>query len=117
MPKILANRESHPKLPIVPAHLIRRAKMHTQKDKFNAIVDMPEVTCREDHWGGMTIHVDRFAAGFDPTPFFRGLPDDRCQCPHWGYVIRGRMRVLYPGREEVIGAGEVYYMEPGHLVE
>jgi hypothetical protein len=25
----------------------------------------------------------------DESPF-AGLPDDRCQCPHWGYLIKAR---------------------------
>ena len=25
----------------------------------------------------------------------RGLPDDRCQCPHWGVVTSGSMSVHY----------------------
>ena len=27
----------------------------------------------------------------DPAPIFRGLPDNRCQFPRWGYVVRGRV--------------------------
>jgi hypothetical protein len=50
----------------------------------------------------------------DTAPLFKGLPDDRCQCPHWGYVLKGRVRVRYPDREEVIEAGDAYYLEPSH---
>ena len=32
-----------------------------------------------------------FREDIDHTPLLRGLPDDRCQCPHWGYVINGRL--------------------------
>ena len=53
----------------------------------------------------------------DPSPF-AGLPDDRCQCPHLGYVICGSFRVDYPdGREEIVRAGEAYNLEPGHFVQ
>jgi hypothetical protein len=31
----------------------------------------------------------------DATPFMKGLPDDRCQCPHWGYVFKGKMTARY----------------------
>jgi hypothetical protein len=48
-------------------------------------------------------------------PLFKGLPDDRCQCPHWGYVLKGRMRIRYPDHDEIIEAGDAYYMVPGHL--
>jgi hypothetical protein len=35
--------------------------------------------------------------------------------PHWGYVIRGALRVEYPDHEELISAGDAYYVAPGHL--
>jgi quercetin dioxygenase-like cupin family protein len=38
-----------------------------------------------------------------------------CQASHWGYVLKGRMRVRFKDREEVFEAGEVYYIEPGHV--
>ena len=46
---------------------------------------------------------------------FRGLPDDRCPCPHWGVVISGRLEVRYADRTETYTAGDAYYMPPGHL--
>ena len=45
---------------------------------------------------------------------FEGLPNDKCQCPRWGYVIKGQMRVRYEEGEEVVSAGEAYYLPPGH---
>ncbi len=65
-------------------------------------------------WGAMNVALETFPAGTDTEPIFKGLPDDRCQSPHWGYVLRGRVRVRYPNREEVIVAGDAFYMEPGH---
>jgi quercetin dioxygenase-like cupin family protein len=43
-----------------------------------------------------------------------GLPDDRCQCAHWGVVLRGQLTYRYADGEEVIRAGEAYYCPPGH---
>ncbi|MEU6239439.1 hypothetical protein ABZ885_41580, partial [Kitasatospora sp. NPDC047058] len=37
-----------------------------------------------------------------------------CQCPHWGYVIAGRMRYLFRDHEEVYEAGDAFYQPPGH---
>jgi hypothetical protein len=64
---------------------------------------------------GENVALETFPGGTDTAPIFQGLPDDRCQCPHWGYVLKGRMRIRYPDREEVIEAGDAYYIEPGHL--
>ncbi len=50
----------------------------------------------------------------DPTPLFQGLPDDRCQCPHWGYVIKGKITFRFADREETYEAGDAYYAQPGH---
>ena len=73
------------------------------------------VVSRLAEWGEMNVALETLPGGTDTAPLFKGLPDDRCQCPHWGYVLKGRMRIRYPDREEVIEAGDAYYMEPGHL--
>ena len=51
----------------------------------------------------------------DPAELFRGLPDDRCQCPHWGVVTAGRIIFRYADRDEVFEAGDAYFGAPGHL--
>ena len=65
--------------------------------------------------------VDGYLVGFesydeynDAAELFRGLPDDRCQSRHWGYVIKGRVAFRYADREELIEAGEAYYAPSGH---
>ncbi|MEI6310086.1 MAG: cupin domain-containing protein [bacterium] len=76
---------------------------------------MPEGTFRETQWGGMNIQIGDITARMDPGPLFKGLPGDRCQCPHWGYVLKGTLRYHFADREEVYKAGDVYYAAPGHL--
>ena len=52
----------------------------------------------------------------DPmAPMFGGLPEGRCQCPHWGYVTKGRQTWKFGDREEVFEAGDAFYVEPGHV--
>jgi hypothetical protein len=63
----------------------------------------------------MNVAWEGWSAGMDATPMFKGLPDDRCQCPHWGYLIKGRMRIKYRDREEVVHASEAHYLPPGHI--
>jgi hypothetical protein len=63
----------------------------------------------------MNVSWNNYPAGADATPLFQGLPDNLCQCPHWGYLIKGRMRIRYRDHEEVINSGEVYYTPPGHI--
>ncbi len=66
--------------------------------------------------GAMTISFERLKAGFSTEPLAVGLPGDSCQCPHWGVVLSGRIRVLGSGGGEVVEAGSAYYLPPGHNV-
>jgi hypothetical protein len=66
-------------------------------------------------WGRMIASFDRWEAGFDGRALFAGMPGGLCPVPHWGCVLRGKVRIRYPDREEVIGAGEAFYLEPGHI--
>ena len=77
--------------------------------------EVPEGTLRFVDWGGMTIETGKSTAQIDPGPMFKGLPDDRCQCPHWGYVLKGNLRYRFADHDETYGAGEIYYAAPGHL--
>lgn len=66
---------------------------------------------------GMSCAFMQFPAGTDFCPLLEGLPNDHCQCPHWGYLIEGRIRVTYEdGSEEVVEAGEIYSWRAGHTV-
>ncbi len=76
--------------------------------------DMPQGTIRSAEWGAMNVEMGICRADIDPAPFFAGLQEDRCQCPHWGYVIKGQMRLRYADREEIYRAGDAYYAPPGH---
>ena len=75
---------------------------------------MPEGKTGQAEWGEMVVEVGRVKQTVDPGPLFKGLPDDRCQCPHWGHVLKGRLRHRYADHEEVYSAGDVYYAAPGH---
>ena len=63
---------------------------------------------------GYTVNFVTFHQDIDATPLLKGLPDDRCQCPHWGYVIKGRLTFRFPDRDEVFEAGDAFYTPPGH---
>lgn len=72
-------------------------------------------TIRSVDWGGMRLAVVSVPAGTDFGPLLKGLPGDLCPCPHWGYVMSGRLRVEHgDGRAEMVRAGDVCYLPPGH---
>jgi hypothetical protein len=70
---------------------------------------------RYEDLDGYTVGFETYTADDDPAPLFAGLPDDACQCPHWGVVLEGKLVYRYTdGTEDVIAAGEAYYARPGH---
>jgi hypothetical protein len=73
------------------------------------------VTDRADQLDGYKVNFVEFLQDIDATPLLKGLPDDRCQCPHWGYVLKGKMTFRYADRDEVYVAGEAFYTPPGHI--
>ncbi|MCP8323264.1 MAG: hypothetical protein L6N96_03705 [Candidatus Methylarchaceae archaeon HK02M2] len=88
--------------------------MRGSKADVPKTLESSEVVIQEATWGDMHVGFETFKKRFDVTPLMRGLPNDRCQCPHWGYVIKGLMRVRYADREETVKAGDAYYIAPGH---
>lgn len=63
---------------------------------------------------GYTVDFVSIREDHSLAPLLKGLPDDLCQCPHWGYMLSGRMTVHFKDREEVYEAGDAFYMPPGH---
>lgn len=63
---------------------------------------------------GYTVGFERYTADADLGPLFRGLPDDSCQSPHWGYVLAGKVTFRRASGEETFEAGDAYYVGPGH---
>lgn len=90
-----------------------KLKTHISKEDFpkGNVINMV------NGWGGMTVAINEFKAGTDFTPLLKGLKDDLCQVPHWGYLEKGKVRVIDSKKQtEIISAGEVFYMPPGHTM-
>ena len=81
----------------------------TQGGEFGPVLD------RSDQLESYTVNFTSFREDIDATPLMRGLPDDRCQCTHWGYVVNGKLTFRYADREEVFEAGDAFYTPPGHV--
>ncbi len=75
---------------------------------------VPGYSSRFADWGGITVAFEKAHAGQDASSMVKGLPDDRCQAPHWGFLFSGRMVVDYGDREETVEGGQAYYIAPGH---
>ncbi|GCE02390.1 cupin domain-containing protein [Embleya hyalina] len=78
-------------------------------------LDEPVIEGRYAELDGYTVGFETHKADVDPAALFAGLPDDRCQSPHWGVVLTGKVVFRYPDHDEVYRAGDAYYGAPGHL--
>jgi hypothetical protein len=92
--------------------------MHASKADLPAMV-IGEYEGRTIDWGDFRVAFETMPESFPPDESpFAGLPDDRCQCPHWGYLIKGSFRVSYRGEpDEIVRAGDAYHLRPGHFVQ
>jgi hypothetical protein len=77
--------------------------------------DHGAVVERSEELGDYTVSFLTFREDIDQTPLLKGLADDRCQCPHWGYVTKGRLTYRFADGEEVFEAGDAFYLPPGHI--
>ena len=84
-------------------------KSATRRGEFGPVVD------RSDQLDSYRVNFTSFSQDVDATPLMKGLPDDRCQCPHWGYVVSGKVTFRYAGHEEIYEAGDAFYTPPGHV--
>ncbi len=65
--------------------------------------------------GDVTAEFGRADQALDPTPLFRGLPDDMCQCRHQGYVVSGQLTFKTKDGSFDVAAGEAFDVPPGHI--
>lgn len=91
--------------------------MHQTLSNIDETLSSENVTIQETPIGELHLSVEAYETDLDTAPLFEGLPNDRCPCPHWGYMLSGQIHVEYKSDEESIAAGEVFYLPPGHTVE
>lgn len=99
--------------------------MHVAKDSVDVKMSIPGAVLRQrtefgDATGLGKISGEYFslATGVDTTPLFQGLEGNLCQCPHWGYVLRGELTTTdAAGKQETVKANDLFYWPPGHTVK
>jgi hypothetical protein len=79
------------------------------------VEDHGAVEDRHEDVDGYSVSFVSFRQDIDGTPLLAGLPDDRCPCPHWGYVLKGRLTYRFADHDEVFEAGDAFYLAPGHV--
>jgi hypothetical protein len=98
--------------------------MRVAKDDVEVRMEIPGAVIRQrtgfgDVRGYEAISGEYFtlSAGVDTTPLFQGLDGNLCQCPHWGFVLRGRITTTdAQGGQETVNANDLFYWPPGHNV-
>lgn len=99
--------------------------MRVAKDSVDVKMEIPGAVIRQrtefgDVSGFSTISGEYFtlAAGVDTTPLLQGLEGDACQCPHWGFVVRGQLTTTdASGARETVSTNDLFYWPPGHNVK
>ena len=86
-------------------------------DDLPTELEGPGVEIRRADHGGLAMCLLRLEQGVDTHPLFAGMPNDECQCHHWGYMISGTIRVHTGSGTTDYSAGETYYWAPGHNLE
>ncbi|MFF0341465.1 cupin domain-containing protein [Kribbella sp. NPDC004875] len=78
-------------------------------------IDIPELIGKYAELDDYTVAFESYPLDGDPAEYFAGLPDDRCQCPHWGFVTAGAITFRWADHSETYRTGDAYYAGPGHL--
>jgi len=81
------------------------------------VADYGVATDRSSQLDGYTVNFVTITKTHDLGPMLASLPGGNCSCPHWGYVLKGRVVVRYADRQETLQAGDAFYMPPGHAPE
>ena len=99
--------------------------MRVAKDDIEVRMQIPGAVIRQRTGFGDVRGYDEISgeyftlsAGVDTTPLFQGLDGNVCHCPHWGFVLRGRITTTdAQGAQETVNAHDLFYWPPGHNVK
>ena len=99
--------------------------MRVAKDNVDVRMEIPGAVIRQrmdfgnvNGFGSISGEYFTLSAGVDTTPLFQGLEGDLCQCPHWGFVLRGQLTTTDAiGVQETVKENDLFYWPPGHNVK
>ena len=98
--------------------------MKVAKGNVDVQMDIPGAVLRQTKnfgdatgYGKISGEYFSLSAGVDTTPLFKGLEGDLCNCPHWGFVLRGQITTTDArGVQETVKSDDLFYWPPGHNV-
>lgn len=99
--------------------------MRINKDDVYVRMQIPGAVLRQQGKFGSVKGFDQIsgeyfslAAGVDTTELFQGLEGNLCQCPHWGFVLRGQITTTDArGAQETVKENDLFYWPAGHNVK
>ena len=99
--------------------------MRVAKDDVDVRMQIPGAVIRQrkefgnaNGFGKISGEYFTLSAGVDTTALFQGLEGNLCQCPHWGFVLRGEITTTDAGgTKETVKANDLFYWPPGHNVK
>jgi len=98
--------------------------MRIAKNEIPTKIDVPGAVARQAvnfgdtaDCGSLSAEYFSLGAGTDIAPLLKGLDDDACQAPHWGFMASGEVVITYTdGEEESCVEDDLFYWRPGHSV-
>jgi len=98
--------------------------MRITKNDIPVKIDVPGATARQaidfgaaSGYGSLAAEYFSLGAGTDIAALLKGLDDDACQAPHWGFIISGEVVITYTdGTLETCVGDDLFYWPPGHSV-
>jgi hypothetical protein len=98
--------------------------MRVAKEDVDVQMQIPGAVVRQrkdfgdaSGYGKISGEYFSLSAGVDTTPLFVGLKGNHCHCPHWGFVLRGKITTTdAAGNQETVQADDLFYWPPGHNV-
>ncbi len=84
------------------------------KESATDVQDAGVAKIWQDDADGYQISFLSILEDADMAALMKGLPNDQCPCPHWGYVTKGSLTFTFGERSETFDAGEGFYVAPGH---
>lgn len=98
--------------------------MRVAKDDVEVQMQIPGAVLRQrkgfgeaGDLGSISGEYFTLAAGVDTAPLFVGLEGNLCQCPHWGFVLKGQLTTTdATGAQETVRAHDLFYWPAGHNV-
>jgi hypothetical protein len=99
--------------------------MRINKDDVPVKLSVPGAVARQQldfgdaaGYGKIAGEYFSLGAGTDIEPLLKGLKDDLCQAPHWGYLLKGKVIITYKdGTQDTVQSGDLFYWPPGHTVK